>query len=105
MVDKNLQDKSGVSDLKKGFLQSGEESATSVKLRSAGGSARPAYRQDIMSDFLKESFTYTLQLLKQYVSVEDAVRVVGSLDLEWSDNPSEEDLQAEVDVELELSRS
>ena len=102
MIDKNLQDKSGVTDLKKGFLQSGEESAASVKLRSAGGSARPAYRQDIMSDFLKESFTYTLQLLKQYISVDDAVRVVGSLDLEWSDNPSEEDLQAEVDIELDV---
>jgi len=102
MIDKNLQDKSGVSDLKKGFLQSGEESATSVKLRSAGGSARPAYRQDIMSDFLKRSFTYTLQLLKQYITVDEAVRVVGSLDLEWSDNPSEEDLQAEVDIELDV---
>jgi hypothetical protein len=102
MIDKNLQDKSGVSDLKKGFLQSGEESATSVKLRSAGGSARPAYRQDIMSDFLKESFTYTLQLLKQYVSFDEAVRVVGSLDLEWSEAPSEEDLQAEVDIELDV---
>jgi hypothetical protein len=31
VIDKSLQDKSGVSDLKKGFVQSGEESATSVK--------------------------------------------------------------------------
>ena len=30
------------------------------------------------------------------------MRVVGSLDLEWSDNPSEEDLQAEVDIELDV---
>jgi hypothetical protein len=37
----SLEDKSGVTDLKRGFLQSGEESATSVKIRNAGGGARP----------------------------------------------------------------
>jgi hypothetical protein len=58
IVDKSLQDKSGVSDLKKGFIQSGEESAASVKIRAAGGSARPAYRQDIMAECLQESCDY-----------------------------------------------
>lgn len=100
-IDRNLQDKSGVSDLKKGFLQSGEESAASVKIRNAGSSARPAYRQDIMKDFLTDSFTYVLELLKQFVSPDEAVRIVGSLDIQWSDNPSEEDLQAETDIELD----
>ena len=102
LIDKNLQDKSGITDLKKGFLQSGEESATSVKLRAAGGSARPAYRQDIMAEFLKDSFYYTLELLMQFVSFDEAVRIVGSLDLEWSEKPTEEDLQAEVDIELDV---
>ena len=51
-LQKELEDKSGVTDLKRGFLQSGEESAASVKLRSAGGSVRPQFRQAIMSDFL-----------------------------------------------------
>ena len=101
-IDKNLQDKSGVTDLKKGFLQSGEESAASVQIRAAGGGARPAYRQDIMADFLKESIHYINQLLKQFLPVTEAVRIVGSLDLEWSDNPTKEEVQAETDVDLDV---
>lgn len=101
-IQKNLEDKSGVTDLKRGFLQSGEESATSVKLRAAGGGARPAYRQDLMSDFLKESFHYINQLLKQFVTQEDAVRVMGTLDIEWTDNLSKEELQADVDVDIDV---
>ena len=101
-IDRNLQDKSGVTDLKKGFLQSGEESAASVQLRAAGGSARPAYRQDVMSDALKESLHYTNQLNKQFMPVKEAVRIVGSLDLEWSDNPTKEEIQAETDVEIDV---
>jgi len=100
-IDRELQDKSGVSDLKKGFLQSGEESATSVQLRNAGSSVRPQYRQDIMGDFLKESLHYLNQLLKQFMPIKDAVRIVGSLDLEWSENPSKEEIQADTDVELD----
>ncbi len=100
-IQKNLEDKSGVTDLKRGFLQSGEESATSVKIRAAGGGARPAYRQDIMSDFLTNSFVYINQLNRQFMPFKKAVRIIGSLDLDWSENPSKEDLQAEVDVEID----
>jgi hypothetical protein len=101
-IQRNLEDKSGVSDLKKGFLQSGEESATSVQIRNAGGSARPAYRQDIMSDFLKDSLHYINQLNKQFMPIKEAVRIVGSMDLEWSENPSKEDVQADTDVEIDV---
>ena len=101
-IDKSLQDKSGVSDLKKGFIQSGEESATSVKIRSAGGSARPAYRQDIMAEFLKDSCHFLNQLLKQYFPISKAVRIIGSNDIEWSDNPTEEEVQADTDVEIDV---
>jgi hypothetical protein len=101
-IQKNIEDKSGITDLKRGFLQSGEESAASVKLRAAGGGARPAYRQDIMADFLKESLLYINQLNKQFMSVKDAVRIVGSLDIEWSDKPSKEEIQADVDVEIDV---
>ena len=101
-IQRNLENQSGVTDLKKGFLQSGEESATSVKIRNAGGAARPAYRQDIMSDFLKKSFHYISQLHKQFLSFKEAVRVVGSLDLEWSENPSVEDIQADTDVDIDV---
>lgn len=100
-IQKNLDDKSGVTDLRKGVLQSGEESAVSVKIRAANSSARPAYRQDIMKDFLQDSFLYLVELLKQYMPIEDAVRIVGSLDLQWSDKPSEEEVQADVDVEID----
>lgn len=101
-IQRNLEDKSGVSDLKKGFLQSGEESATSVKIRNSGGSVRALYRQDIMTDFLKESIHFLNQLIKQYYPVEKAVRIVGSLDVQWSDNPSKEEIQAETDVEIDV---
>jgi len=101
-IDRNLQDKSGVTDLKKGFLQSGEESAASVQLRASGAGARPAYRQDIMTDCLKESLHYLNQLNKQFMPVKEAVRIVGSLDLEWSDTPSKEEVQAETDVEIDV---
>lgn len=100
-IQKNLDDKSGVTDLRRGVLQSGEESAASVKMRAASSSARPAYRQDIMTDFLKESLHYLNQLNKQFMPFEDAVRIIGSLDLQWSENPSQEELQADVDVEID----
>jgi hypothetical protein len=101
-IQRNLEDKSGVSDLKRGFLQSGEESAASVKIRAAGASARPAYRQDIMSDFLMESIHYIIQLNKQFLPFEKAVRIVGSLDIQWSEDPSIEEIQADVDVDIDV---
>ena len=102
-IQRNLEDKSGVTDLKRGFLQSGEESAASVKLRAAGGAVRPAYRQDIMADFLKDSIHYIIQLNKQFLPYRRAVRIIGSLDIEWSENPSIEDIQADVDVEIDVT--
>lgn len=101
-IQRNLEDKSGVTDLKRGFLQSGEESATSVKIRNAGGGARPAYRQDIMADFLKASFSYLNDLNKQFMTIDEAVRIIGSLDVQWSDNPSKEEIQAPTDVEIDV---
>jgi len=101
-IDKSLQDKSGVTDLKRGFVHSGEESAASVKIRAAGGSARPAYRQDIMADHLRDSCHYLNQLLKQFTPVDKAVRIVGSLDIQWSDDPSEQEVQADTDVEIDV---
>jgi hypothetical protein len=101
-IDRKLQDISGVTDLKKGFLQSGEESATSVQLRAAGGSARPAYRQDIMADFLKSSIHKLNQMNKQFMTVEDVVRIIGSLDIQWSANPTKEEIQADVDVDIDV---
>lgn len=102
-IQRNLEDKSGVSDLKRGFLQSGEESAASVKIRAAGASARPAYRQDIMADFLNDSIHYLIQLNKQFLPFEQAVRIVGSLDIQWSQDPSVEEIQADVDVDIDVT--
>jgi len=101
-IQKNLEDKSGVSDLKRGFLQSGEESAASVKIRSAGASVRPAYRQDIMADFLKESYHLLLQYSKQFYTVDEAIRITGSLDTQWIENPTKEEIQADCDVEIDV---
>src|SRR3990167_9275967 len=100
-IQKNLDDKSGVTDLRRGVLQSGEESALSVKLRAGASSARPSYRQDIMADFLKESFYYINQLQKQFLTFDEAVRIIGSLDLQWSEKPTMENIQADVDVEID----
>jgi hypothetical protein len=55
-----------------------------------------------MSDALKESFHYINQLNKQFLPVDEAVRIVGSLDLEWSDKPTKEEIQAETDVEIDV---
>jgi len=101
-IQKNIEDKSGITDLRRGFLQSGEESATSVRVREAGGAVRIAYRQDIMADFLITSFKYTNKLNRQFKSVKDAVRIVGNLDVDWVDNISEEQLQADVDVDINV---
>lgn len=101
-MDKELQDKAFVSDLQKSILQSGEESATSVRERAAGGSVRPAFRQDLMSDFLSDSLHFLNQLLKQFMPYKEAVRIVGSLDIEWSENPTKEEIQADTDVELDV---
>ncbi len=100
-TQKNLDDKSGVTDLRRGVLQSGEESAASVKLRAGASSARPAYRQDIMTDFLKESGLYLTEILRQFIPFDQAVRIIGSMDLQWSDKPTQEEIQAETDVEID----
>ena len=102
-IQTNLDNASGVNDLKRGVLRSGEESAFSVKQRSLGSAARPAHRQDMMVDFLKESFTYINQLEKQFIPFKDAVRIIGSLDLVWSEDMSREELQAETDVEIDVT--
>jgi hypothetical protein len=101
-VQNNLDEKSGVNDLKKGSLRSGEESATSVRIRNAGSSARPSFRQDIMADFLIDSFKFLNDLNQQFMPIKDAVRIMGSLDIEWSENPTKEDVQADVDVEIDV---
>lgn len=101
-IQANLDEKSGVSDLKKGVLRSGEESAASIKVRSAGASARPLYRQDMMADFLGDSAHYLNQLCKQFFPIDKAVRIVGSLDIQWSNNPSEAEVQADTDVEIDV---
>ena len=44
---------------------------------------------------------YINQLNKQFMTVDKAVRVIGSLDLEWSDDPTKEETQADVDVEID----
>lgn len=101
-IQKNLENGSGVTELGMGRLQSGEESAKSVEIRSQNMSARPAYRQDIMSDFISDSVHFLNGLIKQYYPVDKAVRIVGSLDLEWSNDPSKEEIQAETDAEIDV---
>lgn len=101
-IQNNLDEKSGVADLKKGVLRSGEESATSVQIRNSGASMRPAYRQDKMADFLKDSCLFLNHLLKQFMPTEDAVRITGSFDIEWCDKPTKEEIQADVDVEIDM---
>ena len=100
-LDKELQDKSFVTDQKKGFLQSGEESAANARIRAAGGAVRPAYRQDIMVDFLKDSYGCLLAMLKQFMPIKDAVRIMGTMDIEWSDNFTKEEIQAPTDVDID----
>ena len=101
-IQNNIDKTSGVVDIRQGILRSGEESATSAQIRASGASLRPVFRQDIMTDFLKESVLFINHLLKQFMPVQDAVRISGSLDIEWSDDPSKEDLQADVDVEIDV---
>ena len=101
-IQQNLDNASGVSDLRRGVLRSGEESATSVKIRANNGASRVLYRQDLMKDFLTCSYLYINQLQKQFVSNEEAVRIMGTLDIEWSGNISKEELQADVDVEIDV---
>jgi hypothetical protein len=103
MVDQNLQQTSGLTDLKKGIQpKSGEESAESVQIRNMGGNARTSYRQDLMADFLKASIHKLNQYNKQFMTVDQAVRIIGSLDVQWTDNPSKDEIQADTDVELDV---
>lgn len=103
MTDTNLQNASGLTDLKKGVApKSGEESATSVEFRNQGGSARPAYRQDIMQEFLKASCLRLNHYNKQFMTINEAVRIMGSMDIQWTDKPSKEEIQADVDCEMDI---
>jgi hypothetical protein len=55
-----------------------------------------------MADMLRDSTHYLNQLLKQFTPIDKAVRIVGSLDIEWSQDPSEQDVQADTDVEIDV---
>lgn len=102
-ISDQLDQKSGVNDLKKGTPpKSGEESATSVNFRSEGGQARPAYRQDIMQEFLKGSCLRLNHYNKQFMTVKEAVRIMGSMDIQWTEKPSKEEIQADVDCEMDI---
>jgi hypothetical protein len=70
-------------------------------MRAANSSARPQYRQDMMKDFLEDSLQYILGMIKQYMPFEEAVRIMGTMDIQWTDKPSQEEIQAEVDVEVD----
>ena len=100
-IQGNLDEKSGINDIRKGTMRSGEESKFSVQQRMAGTTSRINYRQDIMADFLKDSFHYINQLNKQFMPIDEAVRITGSLDIEWSEKPTKEDIQADVDVDID----
>lgn len=100
-IQANLDEKSGVTDLKKGNLRTGEESATSVQIRNAGTASRFIFRQDLMMDFLRSSFKRLNDYNQQFMPIKDAVRIMGSLDIEWSDKPSKEEIQADIDVEID----
>ena len=56
-----------------------------------------------MTDFLKESVLFINHLLKQFMPVQDAVRITGSLDIEWAEHPDKAELQADVDVEIDVT--
>ena len=43
-----------------------------------------------------------MQLEKQYTTPKEAVRIVGTLDVQWSDKPTKEDIQADVDVDIDV---
>ena len=101
-IQQNLDEKVGIPDLKKGSLRTGEESATSVQARLQGTSLRPAYRQSIMSDFVKRSCHFINQLNKQFMPIKEAVRITGTLDVQWSENPTKEEVQADTDVEIDV---
>jgi hypothetical protein len=101
-IQTNLDEKSGVSDIKKGTLRSGEESATSVKYRMAGGNLRTSDRQEKMGEFLQESTEYLLGLIKKFMPYKDAVRIVGATDIEWSENFTQDDISAPTDVEIDI---
>ena len=40
--------------------------------------------------------------MKQYTPIDKAVRIVGSLDIEWSNDPSEAEVQADTDIEIDV---
>jgi len=101
-IQQNLDEKVGIPDLKKGSLRTGEESATSVQARMQGTSLRPAYRQNIMAKFVKKSVHFINQLNKQFMPIKEAVRIMGTLDVQWSQNPSKEEVQADTDVDIDV---
>lgn len=101
-IDRELQDKSSVNDMKRGFLQSGEESAVSVKMRAAGGSVRPQFRQDIMADFIRGSVSKLNKFLKQFTPYKDAVRIMGTSDIEWSEVPTKDFINVETDIDIDV---
>lgn len=101
-TDMQLQKQSAITQTRQGIKPPGEITATQAEILERGLESRPTLHQKLISRTLKKLMRKRVQLMKQFFKRQDIVPVMGTLDFEWSDEFSNDDITDEVDIEVDL---
>lgn len=93
---------SGYSDLKRGMVQAGMDTATETREVSAMSAMRFVEKKDEVHDFFQDIARMIVSMVKQFWTSDKAVRRLGTLTPEWTDAFSSKDIQIEDDVEVDI---
>jgi hypothetical protein len=93
---------SGNTDMNRGMPVPGVDTATEATQIGGLGGLRYVEKKDEMADFYSDVARTIVQLVKQFWTTDTMVRRLGTIQPEWSDNFSAEDIQIEDDVEVDI---
>ena len=102
-VNKDQENISGISDVKRGALARRAETATQANIQDRSSNTRTDYNRQDVADWIQTIARKVIQLMKQFYDTERIIRVVGSTEIEWSDNFSKSDITDEVDIEVDVA--
>lgn len=97
-----LQKQSAITASRQGLKQPGEMTATQAEILEKGFQARPTVQQKLIGRSLSKLARKRIQLMKQFKKKKDMVPILGTFDIEWSDEFSNSDIIDEVDVEVDI---
>lgn len=97
-----LEKQSTVTSTRLGIKPPGEMTATQAEILEKGLQSRPTIQQKLIGRTLTKLARKRIQLLKQFKKKKDIVPILGTFDIEWSDEFSNADITDEVDVTIDI---